>query len=129
MLSSLLSGIHRAVPYCDAPGELLLGQLHALFRCAHSTNLATTVQALMVLGHAAQFDSATSDRFYRTLTKVDEHDPNPNLNPHQAIVRVATVSIGHPAPGPAHVGQAGACLGSGSGLGSGLGTGLRSGLG
>ena len=25
-------------------GELLLGQLHALFRCAHSTNLATTVQ-------------------------------------------------------------------------------------
>ena len=65
MLSCLLSGIHRAVPYCtgDAPGELLLGQLHSLFRCAHSPNLSTAVQALMVLGHASQFDSATEDRW------------------------------------------------------------------
>eukprot|EP00964_Phaeocystis_antarctica_P091425 scaffold58635_cov21-Phaeocystis_antarctica.AAC.2 len=44
----------------------------------------------MVLGHAAQFDSATSDRFYpNTRTKVDEHDPNPNLNPHQVIASTA----------------------------------------
>ena len=33
MLSALLSGIHRAVPFCSAPAELLLKQLGALFRC------------------------------------------------------------------------------------------------
>jgi len=88
MLSSLLSGIHRAVPYCDTPGELLLGQLHALFRCAHSTNLATTVQALMVLGHAAQFDSATSDRFYRALYESILHPDLPTSAKQALLLNV-----------------------------------------
>ena len=53
MLSALLSGIHRAVPFCSAPAELLLKQLGALFRCAHAANFSITVQALMILSHAA----------------------------------------------------------------------------
>lgn len=34
MLSALLSGIHRAVPFCSAPAELLLKQLGAFSSAA-----------------------------------------------------------------------------------------------
>merc|ERR1719424_2215433 len=67
MLSALLSGIHRAVPFCSAPAELLLKQLGALFRCAHAANFSITVQALMILSHAARFDDSLTDRFYTAL--------------------------------------------------------------
>ena len=46
MLSCLLSGMHRAVPFCDAPGEMLVSQLASLYRCAHSVNFSTGVQAI-----------------------------------------------------------------------------------
>lgn len=67
MLSALLSGIHRAVPFCEAPAELMLKQLGALFRCAHASNFSITVQALMILSHAARFDEGLIDRFYNAL--------------------------------------------------------------
>ncbi len=67
MLSRVLSGIHRAVPFCDDPGEALLAQLSTLFRCTHAANFSTAVQALMVLAHTARFAPAATDRFYRAL--------------------------------------------------------------
>ena len=73
MLSCLLSGIHRAIPFCDAPatreqtGELLASQLSSLFRCAHAASFGTAVQALMVLSHAAAFTPSAADRFHRAL--------------------------------------------------------------
>ena len=73
MLSSILSGLHRAIPFCDDPatkeqtGELLASQLTSLFRCAHAASFGTAVQALMVLSHATSFTPAASDRFYRAL--------------------------------------------------------------
>lgn len=44
MLSCLLSGMHRAVPFCSTPGEVLLSQLSSLYRCAHSVSFSTGVQ-------------------------------------------------------------------------------------
>eukprot|EP00962_Isochrysis_galbana_P011219 scaffold3145_cov101-Isochrysis_galbana.AAC.1 len=67
MLSALLSGIHRAVPFCNAPADVMLKQLGALFRCAHAANFSVTVQALMILSHAARFDVSLTDRFYNAL--------------------------------------------------------------
>jgi ribosome biogenesis protein MAK21 len=73
MLSSILSGLHRAIPFCDDPAtraqtaELLTTQLTPLFRCAHASSFGTAVQALMVLSHAAGFAPATADRFSRAL--------------------------------------------------------------
>ncbi|KAL1525563.1 hypothetical protein AB1Y20_020417 [Prymnesium parvum] len=67
MLSCLLSGMHRAVPFCSAPGEVLLSQLSSLYRCAHSINFSTGVQALMVLSHVTSLEASTADRFYRAL--------------------------------------------------------------
>ena len=88
MLASLLSGIHRAVPFCSAPGELLLGQLASLFRCAHSANLSTAVQALMVLAHASTFDPATEDRFYRALYEALLHPELPSSAKQALLLNV-----------------------------------------
>ena len=66
MLSCLLSGLHRAIPFCDAPetreatGELLASQLSTLFRCAHAASFSTAIQSLMVLSHATAFTPSAS---------------------------------------------------------------------
>lgn len=94
MLSCILSGIHRAVPFCDVPGtreltgELLASQLSSLFRCAHAASFATAVQALMVLGHAASFTPAASDRFHRALYSALLHPQLPSSGKQALFLNV-----------------------------------------
>ena len=64
MLSCVLSGIHRALPFAaeaEAP-EALVAQLDALFRVAHAPSFGTAVQALMVLGQLSRLDLPAARR-------------------------------------------------------------------
>ena len=94
MLSSVLSGLHRAIPFCDDPatraqtGELLSSQLTSLFRCAHAASFGTAVQALMVLSHATAFTQEASDRFYRALYASLLHPDLPNSSKQALLLNV-----------------------------------------
>ena len=94
MLASILSGIHRAIPFCDdsssrdQSGELLAAQLDLLFRCAHAASFGTAVQALMVLSHATILTNAASERFYRALFTSILHVELPNSSKRALFLNV-----------------------------------------
>lgn len=94
MLSILLSGLHRAIPFCDEPatrertGELLASQLSTLFRCAHASSFGTAVQALMVLSHATRFTPSVADRFHRALYAAVLHPDLPTSGKQALLLNV-----------------------------------------
>ena len=94
MFSCLLSGLHRAIPFCDDPStkeqtaELLSSQLTSIFRCAHASSFGTAVQALMVLSHATGFAPSASDRFYRALYESVLHPDLPTSSKQALFLNV-----------------------------------------
>ena len=67
MLSAVLTGVNRAIPYTTTDDESFERHLDTLFRVTHSSNFNTSVQALMLIQQLCGFQQAASDRFYRTL--------------------------------------------------------------
>ncbi|KXX75435.1 Ribosome biogenesis protein MAK21 [Madurella mycetomatis] len=67
LISSLLTGVNRAIPFATADDSTLEKHLDTLFRITHSSNFNTSVQALMLIQQLATSKQLTVDRFYRTL--------------------------------------------------------------
>ena len=67
LVSSLLTGVNRAIPFAAAEDSTLEKHLDTLFRITHSSNFNTSVQALMLIQQLAASKQLAVDRFYRTL--------------------------------------------------------------
>ncbi|KAJ4399298.1 RNA-binding ribosome biosynthesis protein mak21 [Neurospora sp. IMI 360204] len=67
LVSALLTGVNRAVPFTTADDETMEKHLDTLFRITHSSNFNTSVQALMLIQQLAVTKHLAVDRFYRTL--------------------------------------------------------------
>ena len=69
MLSAILTGINRAVPFKDISDEFFEKNMDTLFKVTHSSNFNTSVQALILIQELCTSNQrpSTSDRFYRTL--------------------------------------------------------------
>jgi len=67
LVSSLLTGVNRAIPFATAEDSILEKHLDTLFRITHSSNFNTSVQALMLIQQLASSKQLAVDRFYRTL--------------------------------------------------------------
>ncbi|KAF9869432.1 CBF/Mak21 family protein [Colletotrichum karsti] len=67
LVTAVLTGINRAVPFVSAQNPILESQLDTLFRIAHSTNFNTSIQALILIQQVSVSRHMASDRFYRTL--------------------------------------------------------------
>ena len=67
MLSAVLAGINRAIPFTDTNDESFERHLDALFKVTHSSNFNTSIQALMLVQQLIRTHQSSMDRFYRTL--------------------------------------------------------------
>ncbi|KAK9413622.1 putative CCAAT-binding factor domain-containing protein [Seiridium unicorne] len=67
LVSAILTGINRAVPFSDTDSSTLESHLDTLFRITHSSNFNTSIQALMLIQQMATKRHLATERFYRTL--------------------------------------------------------------
>lgn len=67
MLSAVLTGVNRAIPFTDTNDESFERHLDTLFRVTHSSNFNTSIQALMLIQQLNGPHQGSPDRFYRTL--------------------------------------------------------------
>ncbi|KAI4126062.1 MAG: hypothetical protein LQ338_003950 [Usnochroma carphineum] len=67
MLSAILTGVNRAVPYANTKYEIFEKHMDTLFRVTHSSNFNTSIQALMLIQQLNETHQGSVDRFYRTL--------------------------------------------------------------
>ncbi|EFQ29206.1 CBF/Mak21 family protein [Colletotrichum graminicola] len=67
LVTAVLTGINRAVPFVAAQDSILETHMGTLFRIAHSTNFNTSIQALILIQQISVSRQLASDRFYRTL--------------------------------------------------------------
>lgn len=67
MLSAVLTGVNRAIPYTTTDDEAFEKHMDTLFRVTHSSNFNTSVQALMLIQQLSASFPGSNDRFYRTL--------------------------------------------------------------
>ena len=67
LVSSLLTGVNRAIPFATTEDSTLEKHLDTLFKITHSSNFNTSVQALMLIQQLAASKQLAVDRFYRTL--------------------------------------------------------------
>ncbi|KAI2472162.1 CBF-domain-containing protein [Annulohypoxylon bovei var. microspora] len=67
LVSAILTGVNRAVPFSQAEQSTLESHLDTLFRITHSSNFNTSIQALMLIQQVAASRHLATDRFYRTL--------------------------------------------------------------
>jgi ribosome biogenesis protein MAK21 len=67
LVSALLTGVNRAMPFSTTEGSTLESHLDTLFRITHSSNFNTSVQALMLIQQLSSTKHIAVDRFYRTL--------------------------------------------------------------
>ena len=67
MLSAVLTGVNRAIPFTDTTNELFERHLDTLFKVTHSSNFNTSIQALMLIQQLNGSHQGSIDRFYRTL--------------------------------------------------------------
>lgn len=67
MVSAILTGVNRAVPFSNTDDATLEGHLDTLFRITHSSNFNTAIQALMLVQQLSVTKHIAVDRFYRTL--------------------------------------------------------------
>lgn len=67
MLSAVLAGVNRAIPFTDTTNDLYERHLDTLFRVTHSSNFNTSIQALMLIQQLNGSHQGAIDRFYRTL--------------------------------------------------------------
>lgn len=67
LVSAILTGVNRAVPFCTADDVTLEKHLDTLFRITHSANFNTSIQALKLVQQLSITKQIATDRFYRTL--------------------------------------------------------------
>ena len=67
MLSAVLVGVNRAIPFTNTNDESFERQLDTLFRVTHSSNFNTSIQALMLIQQLNGPYQDSMERFYRTL--------------------------------------------------------------
>ncbi|KAL7628240.1 RNA-binding ribosome biosynthesis protein mak21 [Parahypoxylon ruwenzoriense] len=67
LVSAILTGVNRAVPFSQTEQSTLESHLDTLFRITHSSNFNTSIQALMLIQQLAANRHLATDRFYRTL--------------------------------------------------------------
>ena len=67
MLSAVLTGVNRAIPFTDTNDESFDRHLDTLFKVTHSSNFNTSIQALMLIQQLQGSHQGSKDRFYRTL--------------------------------------------------------------
>ena len=67
MLSAVLTGINRAMPFTNTSDDSFEKHLDTLFRVTHSSNFNTSIQALMLIQQLNSSHQGSVDRFYRTL--------------------------------------------------------------
>ena len=67
MLSAVLTGVNRAVPFTDTKQASFEKHLDTLFKVTHSSNFNTSIQALMLIQQLNGSHQGSIDRFYRTL--------------------------------------------------------------
>lgn len=67
LVSAILTGINRAVPFTSETSTMLDDHLDTLFRVAHSSNFNTSIQALTLIQTLSTKRAIMLDRFYRTL--------------------------------------------------------------
>ena len=67
MLSAVLTGVNRAIPFTNTNDESFEKHLDTLFKVTHSSNFNTSIQALMLIQQLNESHQGSVDRFYRTL--------------------------------------------------------------
>ncbi|KAI1807335.1 CBF-domain-containing protein [Daldinia bambusicola] len=67
LVSAILTGVNRAVPFSQAEQSTLESHLDTLFRITHSSNFNTSIQALMLIQQLSATRHLATERFYRTL--------------------------------------------------------------
>lgn len=67
LVSALLTGVNRAIPFANTDNTTLEKHMDTLFRITHSSNFNTSIQALMLVQQVAGSKQIMVDRFYRTL--------------------------------------------------------------
>ncbi|KAK3330272.1 CBF/Mak21 family-domain-containing protein [Apodospora peruviana] len=67
LVSALLTGVNRAVPFAATDESTLEKHLDTLFKITHSSNFNTSIQALMLIQQLAASKHLAVERFYRTL--------------------------------------------------------------
>ncbi|KAF4594509.1 CCAAT-box-binding transcription factor [Ophiocordyceps camponoti-floridani] len=67
LVSAILTGVNRAVPFVEANDAIMEHHLDTLFRIAHSANLNTGIQAMLLIQQLTSTRHLAADRFYRTL--------------------------------------------------------------
>ncbi|KAI2616550.1 CBF-domain-containing protein [Hypoxylon sp. NC1633] len=67
LVSAILTGVNRAVPFSQAEQSTLESHFDTLFRITHSSNFNTSIQALMLIQQLSANRHLATDRFYRTL--------------------------------------------------------------
>ncbi|KAI1111003.1 CBF-domain-containing protein [Nemania sp. NC0429] len=67
LVSAILTGVNRAVPFSQADQSTLQSHLDTLFRITHSSNFNTSIQALMLIQQLSANRQLATERYYRTL--------------------------------------------------------------
>ena len=67
MLSAVLTGVNRAIPFTNTNDDSFEKHLNTLFIVTHSSNFNTSIQALMLIQQLNGSHQGSVDRFYRTL--------------------------------------------------------------
>ncbi|KAI3332168.1 CBF-domain-containing protein [Xylariaceae sp. AK1471] len=67
LVSAILTGVNRAVPFSQADQSTLESHLDTLFRITHSSNFNTSIQALMLIQQLSATRQLATERYYRTL--------------------------------------------------------------
>ena len=67
LLSAVLTGVNRAIPFISTSDEAFEKHIDTLFRITHSSNFNTSIQALMLIQQIQGANESINDRFYRTL--------------------------------------------------------------
>lgn len=67
LTAAILTGLNRAYPFSNLPGDVFEKHMNTLYRVTHSANFNTAVQALILIHQVSKDQASLSDRFYRTL--------------------------------------------------------------
>ncbi|KAH9810578.1 CBF/Mak21 family-domain-containing protein [Melampsora americana] len=68
LLSAILTGLNRALPYGKIDDDRLKNEIENLFKILHASTLSVTIQSLTLISHLIKFHSLSiQDRFYRSL--------------------------------------------------------------
>lgn len=67
LVSAVLTGVNRAMPFAVTDESTLETHLDTLFKITHSSNFNTSIQALILIQQLSLSKHLAVDRFYRTL--------------------------------------------------------------